>query len=64
MSLRVKLLLGFLVVLVLARGKGYFAVQTIHSTGPLAIDIHYRQLTAISFSKSAMINFNQMDRQL
>ena len=50
--------------MVLARGKGYFAVQTIHSTGQLAIDIYDRQLMAISFSKSAMINFNQMDRQL
>ena len=64
MSLRVKLLLGFLVVLVLAGGKGYFAVQTINSTGQLAIDIYDRQLMAISFSKSAKINFNQMDRQL
>ncbi|MGB0630665.1 MAG: methyl-accepting chemotaxis protein [Alphaproteobacteria bacterium] len=64
MSLRVKLLIGFLVVLVLAGGKGYFAVQTIHSTGQLAIDIYDRQLMAISFSKSAMINFNKMDRQL
>ena len=42
MSLRVKLLLGFLVVLVLAGGKGYFAVQTITSTGQLAMDIYDR----------------------
>lgn len=62
MSLRVKLLLGFLIVLVLAGGKGYFAVQTITSTGKLAMDIYDRQLMAISFSKSAMIEFDKMDR--
>jgi len=64
MSLRVKLLIGFLVVLVLAGGKGYFAVQTINSTGQLAINIYDRQLMAISFSKSSMIEFNKMDRML
>jgi len=64
MSLRVKLLLGFLIVLVLAGGKGYFAVQTITSTGQLAMDIYDRQLMAISFSKSAMIEFDKMDRLL
>lgn len=64
MSLRVKLLLGFLIVLVLAGGKGYFAVQTITSTGQLAMDIYDRQLMAISFSKSAMIDFEKMDREL
>lgn len=64
MSLRVKLLLGFLIVLVLAGGKGYFAVQTITSTGQLAMDIYDRQLMAISFSKSAMIDFDKMDRVL
>lgn len=64
MSLRVKLLLGFLFVLVLAGGKGYFAVQTITSTGQLAMDIYDRQLMAISFSKSAMIDFDKMDRVL
>jgi hypothetical protein len=64
MSLRVKLLLGFLIVLVLAGGEGYFAVQTINSTGQLAMDIYDRQLMAISFSKSAMIEFNKMNRLL
>lgn len=64
MSLRVKLLFGFLIVLVLAGGKGYFAVQTITSTGQLAMDIYDRQLMAISFSKSAMIDFDKMDRVL
>jgi methyl-accepting chemotaxis protein len=64
MSLRVKLLLGFLIVLVFAGGKGYFAVQTITSTGQLAMDIYDRQLMAISFSKSAMIDFDRMDRVL
>ena len=64
MSLRVKLLLGFLIVLVLAGGEGYFAVQTINSAGQLAMDIYDRQLMAISFSKSAMIEFNKMDRLL
>ena len=64
MSLRVKLLLGFLIVLVLAGGIGYFAVQTITSTGQLAMDIYDRQLMAISFSKSAMIGFDKMDRVL
>ena len=54
----------FLVVLVLAGGKGYFAVQTINSTGQLAINIYDRQLMAISFSKSSMIEFNKMDRML
>ena len=64
MCLRVKLLLGFLIVLVLAGGKGYFAVQTITSTGQLAMDIYDRQLMAITFSKSAMIGFDKMDRVL
>jgi hypothetical protein len=55
---------GFSDSSVLADGNGYFAVQTINSTGQLVMDIYYRQLMATSFSKSAMIEFNKMDRLL
>jgi hypothetical protein len=40
---------GFSDSSVLADGNGYFAVQTINSTGQLAMDIYDRQLMATSF---------------
>jgi len=64
MSLRLKLLLGFLFVIVLAGGNGFLAVDTITSTGKLAMGIYDRPLMAISFSKSAVSNFSAMDRKL
>jgi methyl-accepting chemotaxis protein len=64
MSLRLKLLLGFLVLIGLAGGKGFLAVDTISSTGKLALDIYDRPLQAISFSKSAGANFNILDRKV
>ena len=64
MSLRLKLLLGFLFLIALAGGKGFLAVDTISSTGKLAMDIYDRPLMAISFSKSVEIDFNVMERHV
>ena len=64
MSLRLKLLLGFVFLIALAGGKGFLAVDTISSTGKLAMDIYDRPLMAISFSKSVEIDFNVMERHV
>jgi hypothetical protein len=64
MSLRLKLLLGFLILIVLAGGKGFLAVDTISSTGKMAMDIYDRPLMAISFAKSTEINFNVLERHI
>lgn len=64
MSLRLKLLLGFLFLIVLAGGKGFLAVDTISATGKLAMDIYDRPLMAISFSKSTEIDFNVLERKI
>jgi methyl-accepting chemotaxis protein len=64
MSLRLKLLLGFLFLIALAGGKGFLAVDTISTTGNLAMDIYDRPLMAISFSKSADTNFNIIERKV
>jgi methyl-accepting chemotaxis protein len=64
MSLRLKLLLGFLILIGLAGGKGFLAVDTISSTGKLALDIYDRPLMAISFSKSTEIDFNVLERKV
>lgn len=64
MSLRLKLLLGFVFLIALAGGKGFLAVDTISSTGKLTMDIYDRPLMAISFSKSVEIDFNVMERHV
>lgn len=64
MSLRLKLLLGFMILIALAGGKGFLAVDTISSTGKLALDIYDRPLMAISFAKSTEIDFNVLERKV
>lgn len=62
MSLRLKLLIGFLVLVVLASVKGFFAVEGIKSAGQAAIDIYDRPLMAINFSRKAKTHFDALDR--
>jgi methyl-accepting chemotaxis protein len=61
MSIRLKLLAGFLAVLVLAGAQGVFSIIAISNTGQLASDLYNKTTMSISFAKSARYNFFQAD---
>jgi methyl-accepting chemotaxis protein len=57
MSIRVRLLVGFFLLIALAIGKDVFSVLTVSSTGKLAIDMYEQPLMAISFARSSSEKF-------
>lgn len=60
MSIRVRLLVGFFLLIALAIGKDVFSVLTVSSTGKLAIDMYEQPLQAISFAKSSSEHFSRL----
>lgn len=61
MSIRVRLLVGFFLLIALAIGKDVFSVLTVSSTGKLAIDMYEQPLMAISFARSSHEKFVQLN---
>lgn len=63
MSLRIKLLAAFLLLIALAAAKGFLAVTAVTQLGDTARDMYDRPLMAISFSRAAESNFRALSSE-
>ena len=63
MSLRIKLLAAFVLLIVLAAVKGFLAVTAVSQLGDTARDMYDRPLMAISFSRAAESDFRALSSE-
>jgi methyl-accepting chemotaxis protein len=63
MSLRIKLLAAFVLLIALAAAKGFLAVTAVSQLGDTARDMYDRPLMAISFSRAAESDFRLLSSE-
>ena len=62
MSIRMKLLAGFLLVVLMAVGQGLYAISSMNSAGGIVVRMYDEPLMAISFARSAQTRFSEASR--
>ena len=61
MPIRFKILCGFVILIALACGLGFYAIRTLTTIGSVAIDVYDRPLMAINFARASQTSFAQIE---